>query len=69
MLSANRPLLESLRDLLLEKKTIDAKTLAGFAGDKAAAKEPWPEGDLAVGGTANRKAFLSLRTQRERSKR
>lgn len=50
ILRQNRPLLESLRDLLMEKKTLDAKTLAQFAGDKAAPKEHWPEGESAVGG-------------------
>lgn len=50
ILQQNLALLESLRDLLMEKKTIDAKTLVQFAGDKAAPKEHWPEGDPAVGG-------------------
>ena len=50
ILRENRPLLETLRDLLMEKKTIDAKTLAQFAGDKVMSKEPWPEGEPAVGG-------------------
>ncbi|MHB1424041.1 MAG: AAA family ATPase [Gemmataceae bacterium] len=56
ILRANRPLLESLRDLLMEMKTIDAKSLARFAGDKAAPKQPWPEGEPAVGGKAIRQA-------------
>jgi cell division protease FtsH len=54
ILRDNRVLLELLRDLLMEKKTIDAKTLAEFAGDKAAPKEHWPEGDAAVGGTEDK---------------
>ena len=45
-----RVLLEALRDLLMEKKTIDAKTITQFAGDKAAPKEHWAEGESAVGG-------------------
>ncbi len=56
ILRQNRSLVESLRDLLVEKKTIDAKTLAEFAGDKAAAKEPWAEGDPAVGGNSGDKS-------------
>ena len=32
ILRENRPLLETLRDLLLERKVIDAKTLATIAG-------------------------------------
>jgi cell division protease FtsH len=36
ILKENRPLLETLRDLLLEKKTIDAKTLAEMGPPKAA---------------------------------
>jgi cell division protease FtsH len=54
ILRQNRPMLESLRDLLMEKKTIDAKTLVQFAGDKATPKERWPEGDPSVGGSMNR---------------
>lgn len=54
ILRENRALLETLRDLLIEKKTIDAKTLVQFAGDKVISKEPWPEGEPAVGGTMNR---------------
>ena len=50
ILRENRALLESLRDLLMEKKTIDAKTITQFAGDKAAPKEHWAEGESAVGG-------------------
>jgi cell division protease FtsH len=50
ILRENRVLLEALRDLLMEKKTIDAKTLTQFAGDKAAPKERWAEGGSAVGG-------------------
>ena len=53
ILRDNRTLLEMLRDLLMEKKTIDAKTLVQFAGDKAAPKEHWPEGEPAVGGRTN----------------
>ena len=34
----------------MEMKTIDANTLSQFAGDKAAPKEPWSEGEPAVGG-------------------
>jgi hypothetical protein len=34
-LSANRELLVSLRDLLLEKKVIDAKALGAWAPQKA----------------------------------
>jgi cell division protease FtsH len=34
ILKANRAILESLRDLLIEKKTIDAKTLGAMAGAK-----------------------------------
>jgi cell division protease FtsH len=34
ILCQNRPLLETLRDLLLEKKTIEAQTLAQFANEK-----------------------------------
>ncbi len=50
ILRENRALLEALRDLLMEKKTIDARTIRQFAGDKAAPKEHWPEGESAVGG-------------------
>jgi cell division protease FtsH len=50
ILTENRGLLEALRDLLMEKKTIDAKAITQFAGDKAAPKEHWAEGESAVGG-------------------
>ncbi|HEY7429036.1 MAG TPA: AAA family ATPase [Gemmataceae bacterium] len=50
LLRENRALLEALRDMLMEKKTIDAKTILQFAGDKAAPKEHWAEGEPAVGG-------------------
>jgi cell division protease FtsH len=49
ILRRNRALLETLRDLLLEKKTIDAKTLAQFAGNNRMSQGPWPEGGPAVG--------------------
>jgi cell division protease FtsH len=68
ILRQNRPLLESLRDLLMEKKTIDAKTLVQFAGDKAAPKEPWPEGDPAVGGGANHRATENTEKKTEKIK-
>ncbi|MGH7169581.1 MAG: hypothetical protein ACRELG_04800, partial [Gemmataceae bacterium] len=61
ILRQNRTLLETLRDLLMEKKTIDAKTLAQFAGYKAASQEPWPEGEPAVGGRANHRVTESQR--------
>ncbi len=68
ILQQNRALLESLRDLLLEKKTIDAKTLAQFAGDKAAAKEPWSEGDPAVGGGTNHRDTETQRRKKREHK-
>ncbi|HZT79552.1 MAG TPA: hypothetical protein VFA26_05005, partial [Gemmataceae bacterium] len=36
ILRENRPLLETLRDLLIEKKTIDARTLTELVGEKPA---------------------------------
>jgi cell division protease FtsH len=69
ILRQNRDLLETLRDLLLEKKTIDAKTLAQFAGDKVMSKEPWPEGELAVGGGANHRVTENTEKTTEKKKR
>jgi cell division protease FtsH len=68
ILRQNRPLLESLRDLLMEKKTIDAKTLVQFAGEKATPKEPWPEGDPAVGGGANHRVTENAEKNTEKRK-
>ncbi|HZV05382.1 MAG TPA: AAA family ATPase [Gemmataceae bacterium] len=65
ILRQNLALLESLRDLLMEKKTIDGKTLVQFAGDKATPKEPWPEGDPVVGGNMNRQ---DAKKNKERSR-
>jgi cell division protease FtsH len=68
ILQTNRALLESLRDLLMEKKTIDAKTLARFAGNKAAPKEHWPEGEPAVGGRANHRVTEDTEKDKEKKK-
>jgi cell division protease FtsH len=38
ILKENRPILEMLRDMLLEKKTIDAKTFKAMMGEKAEKK-------------------------------
>ncbi len=67
ILRQNRPLLETLRDLLLEKKTIDAKTLAQFTGDQVMSKEPWSEGEPAVGGKMNRQDAADAKKNRERT--
>src|SRR5262249_26167987 len=40
ILKDNRAILETLRDLLLKHKTIDAKTLTDMAPDQAAKKKP-----------------------------
>jgi cell division protease FtsH len=40
ILEASRPAVETLRDLLLEKKVIDARALASLAGAPAAGPEP-----------------------------
>jgi cell division protease FtsH len=68
ILRQNRPLLETLRDLLVENKTIDAKTLAQFAGEKVRSKEPWPEAEPAVGGRANHRATENTEKDTEKSK-
>jgi cell division protease FtsH len=65
ILRENRTLLEALRDMLLEKKTIDARTIAQFAGDKAAPKERWPEGESAVGGKTNRQDSKNAKRSKE----
>ncbi len=70
ILNENRSLLETLRDLLMEKKTIDAKTLAQFAGDRIMSKEPWPEGEPAVGGRTNhRDTETQRKTQKKEEKK
>jgi cell division protease FtsH len=68
ILRDNCTLLEALRDLLMDKKTIDAKTLAQFAGDKAAPKEHWPEGEPAVGGRTNHRGTETQRKQKKTEK-
>ncbi len=68
ILRENRALLEALRDMLLEKKTIDAKTILQFAGDKAAPKEHWTEGEPAVGGKTNRQDAKDAKKNKERIK-
>ncbi len=66
VLRENRSLLETLRDLLMEKKTIDAKTLSQVAGDQVVFKEPWPEGEPAVGGGTNHRVTENTeKTQRK----
>ena len=68
LLRENRALLEALRDMLLEKKTIDAKTILQFAGDKAAPKEHWTEGASAVGGRINRQDAKDAKKNKERNR-
>src|SRR5579884_2420695 len=69
ILSENRSLLETLRDLLMEKKTIDAKTLAQFAGDRVISKEPWPEGEPAVGGRTNHRVTETQRKTQNKAEK